>query len=385
MIGRLLTRAARSVPGPTTYPSPSLLPGGVLSLPAPDVLAWVSEDEATDLAPVAGFLNILSALVLQMPLGAYVGTEVVAPTPPVLRNPVPGGNRVLGDWLGEVLRDLALFGNYVALLGGPSWTGWPDTMSPVPFGSWSVDDRGTYLVGGQRYAPDAVFHVARGRRTGERVGRGLMQGHRRLLASAVAAESWAARYFDGGAVPPAVLTHPDPELTQDKAETLKAKLRAATRSRTAVVVPTGTTLTPLSSDADSAQLGETRRWNALQLCQALGIPAALLGLDAPSLTYRNIQDVFSQFVATTVMGYLAPLEAQLSAQCLPRTMVAKFDTNAVLRPDLAARVALAVQGLGGNVYTPEEARALLDLPPGDNQPVAEGPPALSVVPQEAAP
>jgi HK97 family phage portal protein len=151
------------------------------------------------------------------------------------------------------------------------------------------------------------------------------------------------------------------------------------------VVPQGTTLQALASDADGAQLAETRRWNSLQLCQALGIPSVLLGLDAPSLTYRNLQDVFGQWVSTTLLGYVAPVEQQLTAQCLPRSMVARFDTTAILRPDYAGRVDLAVKGLAGDVYTQDEARALVDLPPAESAPVADAPPQLAVVPpQEAA-
>lgn len=381
MIGRLLQRAKP----PTVLPSTPVWSG-----PWPwatdattEVLPLASEAEALDLAPVSGALDMMAALVNQMPLRAFAGDEEVTPTPAVLRNPAPGGNRTLSDWIAEVIRDLALRGNHLAVLADADLSGYPAAMYPIPQGQWTYDpNTGDYVIGGQRYKPAEVFHVARGRRTGEVVGRGLLETHPRLIAAAVAAERWSARYFDGGAVPPSILTHPNSELTQAQAVDLKAKLTASARSRQPVVVPMGTSLTALNSDADSAQLTESRRWNALQLCQALGIPSVLLGLDAPSLTYRNLQDVFSQWVATTVMGYIAPLEQQLTMQVLPRGVEAHFETAAILRPDYAGRVDLAIKGLAGDVYSQDEARALVDLGPLD-QPVA--PPQLSVVPQEAAP
>jgi HK97 family phage portal protein len=379
VIGRLLTRAR----------PPELPPSApVWSGPWPwaaeltEVLAPATEAEALDLAPVSGAIDMMTALLLQMPLRAFAAGEEITPTPAVLRNPAPGGNRVLADWIGEVVRDLALHGNYVAVLADPDGSGWPSAMYPVAWGAWTFDpNTGEYLIGADRYRQSDVFHVARARRTGEPVGRGLLETHPRLIAAAVAAERWSARYFDGGAVPPSILTHPNSELTQEQALDLKAKLSASARSRQPVVVPQGTQIQALSSDADSAQLTESRRWNALQLAQAIGIPSVLLGLDAPSLTYRNLTDVFGQWVSTTVMGYVAPLEAQLTMQVLPSGVEAHFETAAILRPDYAGRVELAITGLAGNVYTQTEARALVDLAPVDTP---TDPPQLSVVPQEAS-
>lgn len=378
MIGRLLQRAA----------PPKLLPSApVWSSPWPfgsdaalDVLPTATEPEALDLAAVSGAIDMTVSLILQMPLRAFAAGDEVSPTPAVLSNPAPGGNRTLADWIGEVVRDLVLHGNYLAVLADADRTGWPQAMFPVPWGAWTFDPvTRLYSVGADHYQPSDVFHVARAKQTGEVVGRGLLQTHPRLIAAAVAAERWSAAYFNGGAVPPSILSHPNSELTQAQALDLKAKLRAATRGREPVVVPMGTTLQALSSDADSAQLTESRRWNSLQLCQALGIPSVLLGLDAPSMTYRNSQEVFSQWVATTVMSYIAPVEQQLTMQVLPRGTEARFVTEAVLRPDYAGRVDLAVKGLAGGVYTHDEARSLVDLPPTD-QPAA--PPQLSVVPDQ---
>jgi HK97 family phage portal protein len=155
-----------------------------------------------------------------------------------------------------------------------------------------------------------------------------------------------------------VLKHPNPELTQLQADALKAKMKEVAQKREWAIAPGGTDLEVLDSNAEDAQLNETRKLNSQQLAMAMGIPGALLGLDAPSLTYRNITDVFQQFLTTTVMSYMVPLEQQLSSQCLPRTTQARFNQAAVLRPDMAARVDLAIN-YGSRSLTMEEARALL--------------------------
>lgn len=377
MIMNLLTRAAKPTIHVEAY-APNL---GVMASwqnalwgnwPGYESFPWqyATEDEALDLAVVGGFLDIMVSLINQMPLNGYRdpqgGTpEPLIPNPPVLDNPSPGGNRTFGDFVQEYVKDMLLHGNYVAVLGAPGRLGWPDVIYPVPWGQWSVITTPyiAYEIGGIRYSADDVFHCRRNSATGSIMGRGLMEMYPRLLANAVAAEVYAGRYFEGGAVPPAQITHPDPDLTQENAESLKAKWKLAVQARQAIVTPFGTDVKTFSGNAEEAQLAETRKANAQALAIAVGIPGALLGLDAPSLTYRNITDVFQQFITTTVMGYLSPLEQQFTLQTLPRGNKARFTTGNVLRPDLASRVTIAVQGLGGNVFNRDEARALVDLPP----------------------
>lgn len=332
---------------------------------------YVTEEEALDLPVIAGFMNITSSLLLQMPLHGYrkVAGATQVPLevdPPILLNPTPGDGRTFTDFITEYLSDMVLYGNYVAVLGAPNAQGWPDVMVPVPVGQWQIVTEGNegnyyYLINGIRYEQPRVFHVMMNKSCSNLVGRGALQLYRRLIASSVAAERWAALYFEGGAVPPGVVEHPNPDLTPEQASLLKAKMKQVAMAREWAVVPGGTKLSVLDGNAEESQLNETRKVNAQQLAMAMGIPGALLGLDSPSLTYRNITDVFQQFLTTTVMAYLVPLEQQLSLQCLPRNQEARFFQANVLRPDMAARVQLANEAMGSGLFTREEARAFFDL------------------------
>lgn len=357
---------------------------------------YASEAETLGLSVVGGFLNIVTGLVLQMPLHAYRGNRNignrVATDPAIIRNPAPGPGRTFAHWVEEYLRDIILHGNYVAVLGPPDKTGWPGFMYPVPCEQWTIVhtdvERGIYHyeVNGTPYAPVDIFHVRVNARTGELVGRGICELYAGLIASSVAAERWSATYFDGGAVPPAQIEHPNPDLTEEQAIALKAKYNAAVKAHEAVVTPAGTVVKPLSSNAEDAQLNDTRRQNMQQLAMAIGIPPALLGLDSPSLTYRNITDVFQQFITTTVMGLLVPLELQLTEQTLSRPLSAFFSANEVLRPDIAERVGIAVDGLAQGLFTATEARALVDLPPAEVTDLGQrilNDPAVVVTPTEA--
>jgi HK97 family phage portal protein len=330
---------------------------------------WATEDQVLGLPVVGGFLGITTSLLYQMPLRGYRGGQLLTQDPAVLQNPTPGPARTFADFISEYLRDIFLFGNYVAVLGPKNSAGWPDMFVPVPNGQWEiqvVEDQYTYLVNGYQYQPEEVFHVAKDALTDSLVGRGILSLYPELVSSCVAAEAWAASYFQGGAVPPGALKHPNPELTQAQADNLKAKMKSVAMLREWAILPGGTELQVLSADAEKAQLNETRKLNSQQLAMAVGIPGALLGLDAPSLTYRNITDVFQQFITTTVMSYLVPLEQQFTLQCLPRGMYARFLPGAVLRPDLESRVNLATQTVQAGLYTAEEALVVFNLGPADS-------------------
>lgn len=333
---------------------------------------YVTEEETLDLPVVAGFMQITQSLLLQMPLHGYrkpAGNLPQVPLdvdPSVLVNPTPGDGRTFVDFITEYLQDMVLYGNYVAVLGPPNAQGWPEVLVPIPVGQWQIVTEGLngayyYLINGIRYEQPEVFHVMLNKSCSNLVGRGALQLYRRLIATSVAAERWAALYYEGGAVPPGAVEHPNPDLTQDQAKLLKDKMRQVAMAREWAVFPAGTKLHVLDGNAEESQLNETRKMNAQQLAMAMGIPGALLGLDSPSLTYRNITDVFQQFITTTVMSYLVPLEQQLSLQCMPRNQECRFFQANVLRPDMEARVKLANEAMGSGLFTREEARAFFDL------------------------
>src|SRR5262249_48250708 len=142
--------------------------------------------------------------------------------------------------------------------------------------------RRVYMIGDTEYDAAEIFHVAINRRTGELVGRGLMNTNRDTLAAAIAAEKFAGKYFTYGTVPSVHVTHPNPALTQTQADELKQKfLNSARGTRAPVITPVGTTIDVLPSDAESAQLVEARKWSNAALAMAIGVQPAMLGLEGP--------------------------------------------------------------------------------------------------------
>jgi HK97 family phage portal protein len=231
-------------------------------------------------------------------------SERVGDQPLVLADPDPTTTPWNYRW--SCVEDLVLYGNHFALFGDMDHrtlrAGW---LVPLPADDvWVMADPGNpgwyaFVVGGVTLSPSDLLHISAGNRSGEVLGRGVLRQYAGWLGGAVAAEEHTGAYFAGGALPPAVLTSPQ-ILTQEQADALKTSWRAMTSTREPVVLPSGYTLTPVVSNAEQAQLVESRQWNAAAVAMMLGIPSYKLGLAGPSMTYQNIESADIEFDSSAI-------------------------------------------------------------------------------------
>ena len=124
---------------------------------------------------------------------------------------------------------------------------------------------------GHRPGPDDLFHVSAGNRSGEVLGRGVLAQYGQWLGGAVAAETHAGAYFAGGALPPAVLQAPA-VLTQEQADGPKGQVARDDHHPGTGGLALGLRPDPVVSNAEKAQLVESRQWNAAAVAMMLGIP-----------------------------------------------------------------------------------------------------------------
>jgi HK97 family phage portal protein len=290
----------------------------------------------------------------------------LADQPSVLTDPDPTVPPWNYKW--AAVEDLILYGNHFALFGDLDFrTLRPGWLIPLPADDvWLIIDpeTGRYqlTVGGQMLDADSLLHVSAGNRSGEVFGRGVLAQYGEWLGGAVAAETHAGQYFAGGTLPPAVLQAPI-DLTQDQAEELKAKWRALTNTREPVVMPNGYVLTPIVSDADKAQLVESRQWNAAAVAMMLGIPNYKLGLAGPSMTYQNIETADIEFVRDSVMRYSEPLSAAFTKWLMPRGTKVQWDYAGRMRADQKTTAEVLASMLTAGILTKDEARAVIGRAP----------------------
>jgi len=349
-----------------------------------DYWPYISEPEARAIVPLTAGLRLLAGVVMQMPLKQYRGEAEVIPAASVVSNPAPANGGTQASYVEAYINDVALYGNHVAIIGPPDSTAWPTSILPVDVTQVTTarDEEGRTIFG---YAGTDVYltsadvvHVALDRRSGEIAGRGLIPTFAAALQATVSAEEYAARYFDESAIPTGVITDNRPDLTQDQANELKLAWlnTVGGRRRTPIVLPNTTAFSPLVTDADKSQLVQARQWNAQTVAMAMGIPPFLLGVATDPHTYTNAQNEFDRLLKTSLMRMLVPLEQQFDLQLVPRGNSVKFDAAQLLRPDMAARVNMAIAAFNAHLLTEQEARQLMGY-------TGEGGPGLGPAAQQA--
>jgi HK97 family phage portal protein len=307
-----------------------------------------------------------------------VGVSVrLADQPAVVRDPFPETTPWNYRW--AAIEDLVLYGNHFALYGDLDFrTLRPGWLLPVPADQvWILQDPlnewwWKWVIGGIEYDASAVFHASAGNRSGEVLGRGVLYQYATWLGQALAAETHAGNYFAGGALPPAVLQSPQ-ILTMTQAQDLKDKWREMTSSREPVVLPSGYVLTPVVSDAESAQLVQSRQWNAAAVAMMLGIPSYKLGLTGPSMTYQNVEMADIEFVRDSVDRYGRPLVEAFTKWLLPRDTSLAWNYAGRMRADQKTTADVLTTYTGAGILTKDEARAAIGRPPLPEESTPEPP------------
>ena len=80
------------------------------------------------------------------------------------------------------------------------------------------------------------------------------------------------------------------------------------------------------------------------------------------MTYNNIETAAIDMLRDTLMGYISPIEDQLTA-LLPRGQSARFNLDAVLRPDTKTRYEAHALAIQTGFLTVDEVRDIEGLPP----------------------
>jgi HK97 family phage portal protein len=263
--------------------------------------------------------------------------------------------------------DGILYGNHVALKGDLDWrTGRPGWLVPLPVDQvWlQVDPDGTYawVIGGITLSPDEVFHVSFGARSGQLLGRGVLQQYADSLAGDLAAESYSRDTFAAGALPPAVIAAGG-VVKQEQADELKQKWRDIVLTREPVVLPSGTTLLPIVGNAEQAQLVDARKWNAHMTANAVGVPPWKLGLDGPTMTYQNVETGDIDFVRDSADRWMRPLTEAMTKWLMPGGTSVVWDYDSRMRADAKSTMEILTGYAGAGVFTVDEIRAKLGYPP----------------------
>ena len=382
-----LRREKRATSYGFTYPNVYVDAQGHMGRLFPDINAGVIVDETSTLS-VPGIwrgVTLISDAIGGLPFHAYRGEEYVDPQPNLLVKPDPTCTRI--ETISAMVASLIIHGNYIAILGEPGANGYPDSIFPVSSYKVQVkkqDGRLVYRINDADYTSDEILHIKGFSMPGEMVGYGILAAQRQAIGGAVAVNTYAQRYFDGGAQPTGIIYSANPDLTQEDADLLKSQwLRQyGGTKRTPAVLNESTKFQQLSDNAKDAQLLETRAFSLTEIANMIGLPAYYLGAPNSSRTYSNVSEENLQLVRWSLLPYVQRIESSFT-ELLPRGQYAKMNLDALLRPDTTTRYETHKIALDSGFLTVDEVREFENRQPiGDTDSVENTPAEVASTPEQ---
>ena len=382
-----LRREKRATSYGFTYPNVYVDAQGHMGRLFPDINAGVIVDETSTLS-VPGIwrgVTLISDAIGGLPFHAYRGEEYVDPQPNLLVKPDPTCTRI--ETISAMVASLIIHGNYIAILGEPGVNGYPDSIFPVSSYKVQVkkqDGRLIYRINDADYTSDEILHIKGFSMPGEMVGYGILAAQRQAIGGAVAVNTYAQRYFDGGAQPTGIIYSANPDLTQEDADLLKSQwLRQyGGTKRTPAVLNESTKFQQLSDNAKDAQLLETRAFSLTEIANMIGLPAYYLGAPNSSRTYSIVSEENLQLVRWSLLPYVQRIESSFT-ELLPRGQYAKMNLDALLRPDTKTRYETHKIALDSGFLTVDEVREFENRQPiGDTDSVENTPAEVASTPEQ---
>ncbi len=133
-----------------------------------------------------------------------------------------------------------------------------------------------------------------------------------------------------------------------------------------IPIPLGASLTPLNIKLADNQFIEVKKYTALQIASAFGIKPYQIG-DYDKSSYSSAEAQQLSFYIDTMLYIIKQYEEEISYKLLSDEEVTeqglhfKFNVGVMLRVDQAKQMETLSKGVSNFIYTPNEARAFLDL------------------------
>lgn len=175
----------------------------------------------------------------------------------------------------------------------------------------------------------------------------------------------SSTFFSNGARPGGILTAPG-AISDETAARLKANWESnysGANSGKVAVVGDNLRFESLRMTSSDAQLIEQLGWTAGVVCSAFHVPPHKIGVgEIPS--NDNVEALNTEYYSRCLQILIESMEVCLdNGLDLPDTVKVQLDLDALLRMDTATFIRTLGEGIKGSVFTPNEARKKMNLPP----------------------
>lgn len=189
---------------------------------------------------------------------------------------------------------------------------------------------------------------------------------------ALAMNTYGSKFFAGGGVPPLALVGPLPQGAEAMKRAMSDVHRAIDAARGSdkpvFPMPPGHELKPIGFDPEKGQMTEARRFQVEEVARAYQLPPIFLQ-DLTRATFTNAEQQDLHLVKHLVGQWAQALEGEINLKVFGRGNSGRYirhQLDGILRGDFATRMAGYATSIQNAIRTPNEVRALEELPPLPN-------------------
>ena len=314
----------------------------------------VDEKSAMQIATVYACVRVIAETIASLPLNVYENTDhgsVKASDHPLQRllHDEPNPEMTSFIWRETMLSHLLLWGNSYSQIIRTGRNGivglyplLPDHMNVdrnskgVLTYTYTTSDGKTVQLD-----PDDVLHIP-GLGFDGVVGYSPIALEKNAIGLGIAAEEYGSKFFQNGARPSGVLTHPntvkDPKRLR---ESWNAAYGGSSNSSKVAVLEEAMTFTPISMPNNEAQFLETRKFQVAEICRIYRVPPHLVG-DLEHATFSNIEHQGISFAVHTIRPWLVRIEQSINRALFSDAekgrFYVQFNIDGLMRGDYKSRM-----------------------------------------------
>ena len=371
----------------------------------------LSRDDALTVATIFRCVSIISSTIASLPV-EIVKTPELNPTPPTddysksiydLINSRPDGVRTIGELMEVITADLVLDGvSYLAIhkkfmgVHQLSLATDPRTVKILKRNNNSLmygitTDTGIYDIYPASHiiritaSPIASRHFGAEGLDRKFSGISIHSAIKQAVRASMNAEDYINHFFSQG-VGADIAIESDHQMTADQKEAIRYAIEKRNTgnatSRKPLILSHGLQAKNISNSAQRTETSTLRHDQNKEIAMAYGVPYGIL---YPESRTDNTENLYRLFYRSCLKRYISRIEDEFSLTLWPeKEYRIRFNTNSLLRGDVAALTSLAQVALGGSQTKPfmtvNEVRKLFglpDMPDSDDLPdnaISQSPP-----------
>jgi HK97 family phage portal protein len=337
----------------------------------------ISQQNSLQIGAVYACVRLLSDTISSLPADTYIrrdGDRVpYRPRPAWVMEPDgPGSSRI--DYMQQlVVSMLVSHGAVVQILRDSRG----DVAALLPLDPTRVEPqrnattrRPEYVIDGGTavLAAEDVIYITEMRRPGTLKGISRVEEVRQTLGLAKALDEFASRYFSNSASTSGVIEFPG-NLTQEQAKDLSTAFEAAhkglAKAHRPGVLSGGAKFTKVGSDAEQAQMLESRQFSVEEIARIFRVPPSMIGLNTPgAMSYASVEHNAIQFVRYSLLPLVAKIE-EAHSRLLTDDAFLRLNVDGLLRGDSSTQAQIFSTALQAGYMSVNDVRRLLDMRPVD--------------------